>query len=328
MMFSRFGHLAAACGTAVIVALGSQAQAKDPAYPDYPHRTVTLITSSGPGGGGDIFLRQLTRTLGPAWGINFVVENVPGSGGVNAMQRIMDLPTDGTVFYGVSTQHILVSILSQTPVSYTDMKPVVNVIFDAPVIYVPADFPHETLSDLLNWIRENPGKFKWGVGSAASGDRMAAEVIKKTQGLDFIIATHDSGGAQLTAVLGGSVELGTGDAQEVQQYVEAGQLRILAALTEERLPNYPDVMTATEQGVDSVETRFRGIVGHKDLPPDIIEAWEKAIALVVEDPEYAEVIRANDMIAAPLPSEEFDRVTNALADRTRELFIELGIIQQ
>ncbi len=310
---------------ALVLAQPTATHASD--YPPYPHDTVTLITSSGPGGGGDIFLRQLVGVLGPKWGINFVVENVPGSGGVRAMQRIMDSPADGTVFYGVSTQHILVSILSEVPVSYTDMLPVVNVIYDAPVLYVPTDFPHETLGDLIAWIRENPGQFVWGVGSAASGDRMAAEVIKMTQGLDFVVATHDSGGAQLVAVLGGTVPLGTGDAQEVQQYVETGQLRILAALTEERLENYPDIMTAKEQGVESVETRFRGFVGHKDLPEDIIRAWEQAIALLVEEPEYQAILRANDMIAAPLPSAEFDRVTNELAERTRDLFTQLGIIQ-
>jgi tripartite-type tricarboxylate transporter receptor subunit TctC len=135
----------------------SQAQAKDPAYPDYPFDTVTLITSSGPGGGGDIFLRQLTKVLGPAWGINFVVENVPGSGGAKAMQHIMDSPSDGSVFYGVSTQHIIVSILSDPPVKYTDMQPVVNVIFDAPVLYVPKDFPFETLSELID-RRPWPGR--------------------------------------------------------------------------------------------------------------------------------------------------------------------------
>jgi putative tricarboxylic transport membrane protein len=308
--------------------LASQVQAQDPAYPDYPFDTVTLITSSGPGGGGDIFLRQLTKVLGPAWGIDFVVENVPGSGGAKAMQRIMDSPSDGSIFYGVSTQHIIVSILSDPPVKYTDMQPVVNVIFDAPVLYVPTDFPFETLSDLIDHIRANPGTFKWGVGSAASGDRMAAEVIKKTQDLDFVIATHDSGGDQLVAVLGGSVELGTGDAQEVAPHVESGDLRILAALTAERLPNYPDVMTAAQQGVQVVPTRFRGIVGHKDLPPDVIAAWEQAIKLVLEDPEYAAVVKGNDMIAAPLPHEEYDRVTNALAEQSRELFTELGILQK
>jgi putative tricarboxylic transport membrane protein len=308
--------------------LGVQAQAQDPQYPDYPHDTVTLITSSGPGGGGDIFLRQLTRVLGPAWGIDFVVENVPGSGGAKAMQQIVDSPSDGTVFYGVSTQHIIVSILSDPPVTYEDMQPVVNVIYDAPVIYAPADFPFETLTDLIEHIRANPGTFKWGVGSAASGDRMAAEVIKKTQDLDFIVATHDSGGAQLVAVLGGSVEVGTGDAQEVAPHVESGDLRILAALTNERLPNYPDVMTAKEQGVQVVPTRFRGFVGHKDLPPDIIAAWEEAIKLVLQDPEYAAVVKGNDMIPAPLPHDEYDQVTNALAEESRGLFTELGIIQK
>ena len=309
----------------VCLFLAAQADAQDSAYPDYPHDTVTLITSSGPGGGGDIFLRQLTKVLGPEWGIDFVIENVPGSGGAKAMQRIVDSPADGTIFYGVSTQHIIVSILSDPPVTYKDMKPVVNVVFDAPVLYAPADSPFESLTQLIEHIRANPGTVKWGVGSAASGDRMAAEVIKRTQDLDYVIATHDSGGDQLVAVLGGSVDLGTGDAQEVAPHVEAGDLKILAALTDERLPNHPDVATAKEQGVQVVPTRFRGIVGHQDLPDDIVAAWEEAIKLVLEHPDYAAVVKANDMIPAPLPSEEFDRVTEALAEESRQLFAELGL---
>jgi tripartite-type tricarboxylate transporter receptor subunit TctC len=87
MKFGRSILLSAVAGG---MFLATQVQAQDPAYPDYPFDTVTLITSSGPGGGGDIFLRQLTKVLGPAWGIDFVVENVPGSGGAKAMQRIVD----------------------------------------------------------------------------------------------------------------------------------------------------------------------------------------------------------------------------------------------
>src|SRR5262245_9286479 len=88
--------------SAAILGLGlpGAAFAQDEAkYPAYPVKTVTLLSSSGPGGGGDVFLRQLVKVLGPRWGINLVVENVTGGGGANAIRRIMDGPKDGSLLY-------------------------------------------------------------------------------------------------------------------------------------------------------------------------------------------------------------------------------------
>jgi putative tricarboxylic transport membrane protein len=301
------------------------ASAQGAAYPAYPHKTVTLITSSAPGGGGDVFLRQLTRVLGPRWGINFVVESVSGSGGANAMRRIAQSPADGSTFYGVSTQHIIVSLLSDPPFKYTDMKPVTNLVYDAPVFYVRTDSPHKDLKDVVAYIKANPGKFKFGTGSVASQDRMTVEQLKAQEKLDMIVATTDGGGQLMLSVLGGNVDAGVGDTQEVKPHFEAGKLRPIAALTEKRLAGYPDLPTAKEQGVDLVLTRFRGLVGHKDLPPDVVAAWEKAIKLVMDDPEYKKTLADNSMIPAYLTSAQFNDTTNALAKNMDDFFIKMGV---
>ncbi len=326
MKFHRKGLIALASGA--MFALAGSALAKDAAYPDYPHKTVTLITSSGPGGGGDVFLRNLVKTLGPKWGINFVVENVPGAGGANAMQRIIDGPADGSLLYGVSTQHVVVSVLSNPPVSYTDMQPVANVLFDAPVFYVRADSPFKDLKDLLAYAKENPGKLKFGAGSAASIDRMVVETLKVKSGLDFVIATHDSGGQLMLNVLGGSVDAGSGDAQEVEAQVAAGKLRIIAAVMDDRIENYPDVPTAKEQGADVSAIGWRGFVAKKGTPPEIIEAWEKAAQLVLEDPEYKEFYTKNNGIPAYLSSKDYDELTNKFAADLEAFFTEVGIIKK
>ena len=325
MNLYRKGVFALAAGA---VALSTAAFAKDPAYPDYPHKTVTLITSSGPGGGGDVFLRNLVKTLSPRWGINFVVENVPGAGGANAMQRIIDGPADGSLLYGVSTQHVVVSVLSDPPVSYTDMQPVANVLFDAPVFYVRADSPFKDLKDLLAFAKENPGKLKFGAGSAASIDRMVVETLKIKTGLDFVIATHDSGGQLMLNVLGGSVDAGSGDAQEVEAQVAAGKLRIIAAVMDERIANYPDIPTAREQGADVAAIGWRGFVAKKGTPPDIIAAWEKAAQLVLEDAEYKAFYTKNNGIPAYLSSKDFDAKTNKFAADLEAFFTEVGIIKK
>ncbi len=322
MNLYRKGVFALAAGA---FALSTAAFAKDPAYPDYPHKTVTLITSSGPGGGGDVFLRNLVKYLGPKWGINFVVENVPGSGGANAMRRIMEGDTDGSLLYGVSTQHVVVSVLSNPPYSYTDMQPVVNTLYDAPIFYVRADSPFKTLQDVVKYAKDNPGKLKFGAGTAASIDRMVVETFKARTGLDMVVATHDSGGQLVLSVLSGAVDIGSGDAQDIQAQVAEGKMRIIAAVMDERLNNYPDVPTAKEQGVDVTAIGWRGFVVKKGTPPEITEAWEKAIKLILDDPEYKAFYVKNSGSYGYLTAAQFNDLTNKFAADLDAFFTEMGL---
>jgi tripartite-type tricarboxylate transporter receptor subunit TctC len=316
---------AAAIGFA---AVWSAPVAADGPYPAYPHKTVTLITSSGPGGGGDVFLRNLVKVLGPRWGINFVVENVPGSGGANAMRRIMEGPNDGSLLYGVSTQHVVVSVLSKPPYTYKDMQPVVNLLYDSPVFFVRVDSPFRSMGDVIAYAKASPGRLRFGTGTAASIDRMVVETLKVKQSLNMVVATHDSGGQLTLSVLSGAVDIGSGDAQEVAAQVEAGQIRILAAVTDQRLPNFPNVPTAREQGADVSAVGWRGMVVKKGTPPEIAAAWEKAAQLVLEDPDYKSFYTRSHGIAGYMNAEDFDARTNRFAADLEAFFRQVGIIKQ
>ena len=324
-MFIRRVAGAVVLGATLLASVVAFAQGEG--YPSYPHKTVTLITSSGPGGGGDVFLRNLAKYLGPRWGINFVVENVPGSGGANAMRRIVEGPNDGSVFYGVSTQHVVVSVLSNPPYSYKDMQPIVNALYDSPVFYVLTDSPFKNMGDVLAYARANPGKLKFGAGSAASIDRMVVETLKAKEKLDMVVATHDSGGQLTLSVLAGTVDIGSGDAQEIATQIEAGKIRILAAVTDKRLGNFPDIPTAKEQGTDITAVGWRGFVAKKGTPPEITQAWEQAIKLILEDPEYKAYYTKNHSIPGYLTAAQFDDLTNEFAAELETFFRQVGIIK-
>lgn len=304
-----------------------KASADEAKYPAYPVKTVTLLSSSGPGGGGDVFLRQLVKVLGPRWGINFVVENVTGGGGANAIRRIMEGPKDGSLLYGGNTQHIITSVLSTPPFTLKDLQPVVNVLVDAPVFYVRADSPFKTLGDVVDYARKNPGKLKFGSATASSPDRMAVETFKRVNKLEMVVATHDSGGQLLISVLGGAVDAGTSDIQEVASQVEAGKVRLLAALTEQRIPGYENVPTAQEQGSDVVINQFRGIVGAKGLPPEVLAAWAEAIKLLLQDPEYKAQLAKNGQLAAFWDARKYDEVTNKYAADLGTFFRQIGLLK-
>jgi putative tricarboxylic transport membrane protein len=327
MLSGRRAILAFTAMFSLGLGLAGTASAQDAKYPAYPVKTVTLLSSSGPGGGGDVFLRQLTKVLGPRWGINLVVENVTGGGGTNAIRRIMDGPKDGSLLYGGNTQHIITSVLSTPPFTLKDLQPIANVLVDAPVFYVRTDSPFKTLGDVVDYARKNPGKLKFGSATASSPDRMAVETFKRLNKLEMVVATHDSGGQLLISVLSGAVDAGTSDIQEVASQVEAGKVRILAALTQQRIPGYESIPTAQEQGTDVVVNQFRGIVGAKGLPPEVVTAWEQAIKLVLQDPEYKAQLVKNGQLPAYWDAKQYDEVTNKYAADLTSFFKQIGLLK-
>ena len=88
----------------------------------YPHKVVTLVTHSSPGGGSDVFLREMTKYLGKYIDATFVVENVQGGSGAKAMARVAPAPADGSVFYATTPTYIYTSLLSKPPNTYKDMR--------------------------------------------------------------------------------------------------------------------------------------------------------------------------------------------------------------
>ena len=109
----------------------------------YPHKVVTLVTHSSPGGGSDVFLREMSKHLGKYINATFVVENVQGGSGARAMARLATAKPDGSVFYATTPTYIYTSLLSKPANTYRDLEPLVNVFTDAEVVYTRVDGPFQ-----------------------------------------------------------------------------------------------------------------------------------------------------------------------------------------
>ena len=109
-VMARSGARCAVAGAVTL--LTTVAAAQDAPEPSpYPHDVVTLITHSSPGGGSDVFLRELARHLEPLMGVNFVIEHVRGGGGARAMARVANAPAEGSVFYAATPSFIFTSLM-------------------------------------------------------------------------------------------------------------------------------------------------------------------------------------------------------------------------
>ena len=295
---------------------------------NYPAPTVKLITQSSPGGGGDVFLRQIQPRISKYLNANFVVENVSGGGGAKAMAFVAKSPADGSVLYGTTPTFILTSLLSKPDVDYTALQPIVNLFLDPIILYVRKDSPFKTLTDVIAEAKKRPGQVRVAVGEAASLDPQVMEQVQVKTGTKMIIVTHDGGGDTLLSVLNKTGELGIGEVGELAGQIAAGEIRPIVAFTVERMSQFPDVATGKEQGVDLVVKKFRGLVGPKNMSKEAIAAWEAAVPQLLEDPDFKSWYSKSALIPTFMKHEEYGKFLTAFAEEQRAFFIKNNVIKQ
>ncbi len=291
----------------------------------YPHKTVKLITHSSPGGGTDVFLRELIKHLSPLMGVTFVVENVRGGAGAKAMANVAGSPADGSVFYGTTPSYINTSILSKPEKTYEDMDPVVNMFQDPQIVFVRADSSYKTLKDVVEDAKKRPNQVRVGVSTPGSLDRQIMEQFKAETGTEMTIITHDGGGDVMLSVLNGTSHVGIGEIAELRGQIDAKKIRLITTYTEQRLPQFGDVPTAKEQGMNLVVRKFRGIAGPKGLPRDVVAAWEDAAQKVLQDPKFKAVYERDALIPAYMDQETYKKFLVDFAQGQKTFFTKYNI---
>ena len=291
----------------------------------YPTKPITLVTHSSPGAGGDIFLRNLAKHLEGIVPVPIVVENRSGGSSARAVTYVATSPKDGYVLYGSTPTFLQTPILTRTPHSFLDLQPVANVFFDPMILYVKADSPWKTLTDIVAAARQRPGTIRFGAATPGSVEHMIAHQIQKVAKIQVQPVTFEGGGDLLLAVLGGHVDLGVGEYAEVASQVQAGQVRVINSFTAQRLPRTA-IPTAREQGIDIVVEKFRGLLGPKGMDPAAVAFWENAIRRVLAKPAYRAYYTSVFLLPAFMDSKQYTAYLHRMNQTLRRYMKEIGVI--
>jgi tripartite-type tricarboxylate transporter receptor subunit TctC len=286
---------------------------------------VLLATHSSPGGGSDVFLREMAPHLSRIMGPSFVVENVTGGSGARAMAELARSKPDGGRFYATTPTFVYTSLLSKPAASYRDLEPLVNIFFDPEVLYTAANSNFATLGAVIERARKGGGK--WGAANPASLERQVLERLRQKTGVSPAIATFEGGGDMLINVLNHTLDMGVGELQEIRAQLDAGRVRLLAVVGEERLPQFPAVRTAKEQGIDLSVRKFRGLAGPRGTPGQVIAAWEAAVPKLLADPKYRQIYTANSLQPGFIPHAEYVRFIDAFGKETAAFLTASGVIR-
>lgn len=323
MKSSMTGALATSIAAFVFTAFlstGVSAQSR------YPQTAITMVTHSSPGGGSDVFIRELVRHLAPIMGVSFVVENRPGGSGAKAIAKVAQSQPDGSVFYVTTPTYIQTTLLSKLDYGYESLDPLVTIFRDPEILYTRSQSQFKTLADAVNHAKQS-GKGKWGAANPTSLERIALEKLNRVTGAKAAVVPHEGGGDMMLNVLNGSLDFGIGEAQEILPLLQSGRIRLLGVFEERRLEQYPDVPTAREQGFDVVVTKFRGISGPKGLSPAVVQMWEQSIQRVLASPEYQKIYRSESLVPAYRNQKDSREFTAEVATSLAAALRELGIIK-
>src|SRR5262245_11946923 len=137
----------------VVVCMAVAAIVHVPAQGRYPKSIITLATHSSPGGGSDVFLREMSPHLSRIMGVTVVVDNLQGGSGARAMATLARAKPDGGMFYATTPTFIYTSLLSRPAATYRDLEPLVNIFYDPEVIYTAADSRFKTLQEVIEHAR-------------------------------------------------------------------------------------------------------------------------------------------------------------------------------
>lgn len=252
------------------------------AFPDKP---VDYIIPFGPGGESDISARLQQPFFKEKFNQELVVSYKPGGGGAVGWAELNTYGDDGHKIMGVNLPHIVIQP-AQKDVGYTtdSLVPIYWFHYTPDAIVVRAESDFQTLADLVDHAKANPGKVVFSGSGKGSANHLAQVAFDKLAGVQTTYVAFKGTGASVTALLGDQVSAQWG--YTTVGATQGDQVRLLAVAMEERHPLFPDVPTFKELGYDLVGGAYRGIAVPSATPEELRKSWSDMIAQVNADPEF------------------------------------------
>lgn len=279
--------LIVSCATTMVWSQGVQ---EDP-LANYPDKPITLIVPWGVGGASDLLMRAVSNVY-PKYsgGQQLVIKNVNAAASVQGVVEYTGLRPDGYSLLFWATAQSIKTQMTKTPYEALDFEPIFAAVNDSPYILVHADSPFKTVNDLVAYAKANPGKLTMGNSGSGGGNHLAALQFEIAAGIDVNHIPYGGGALSAQATLAKEIDCSMNVPAEGQSNVAAGQLRMLAILSEERMPAFPNVPTAKEMGIDAVNQQARGIMIHRDAPEGMAEKLADIFKQCVEDPDFKQAL--------------------------------------
>ena len=285
-----------------------QVYAQDAAKP------IRIIVPFAPGGSNDIVGRTMAQQLSIRMKRSVVVENVPGAGGAIGSAMVARAEPDGNTLLLISstfTMNASVMKLSYDPVK--SFTPVAMLGMGPSVIVVAASLPVNSIKELIDYSKKNPGKVFFGSAGVASFQHFAIELFKLRTGADLSVVQYKGGGPALIDLAAGHVQVSLGSLIQMQTFLRSGKIKILGVAGARRVDLIPDVPTLKETGVDVEVSNWWGLLAPAGTPVNLVDRLNREANAALAEPDMKKRFAGEGADPMPMSRAEFEKL---MADET------------
>ncbi|WP_172329421.1 tripartite tricarboxylate transporter substrate binding protein [Mangrovicoccus sp. HB161399] len=253
----------------------------------WPAKRVQIYVPASPGGITDSAARTFARALERQTGATVAVVNQTGGGGVVAVQSVTSAKPDGSTLLVFHAMLHAANLFGRSPYTYEDLTPISTLSQANDVYAVRADAPYSTLPELFEAAQADPGSIR--LASQLGGTtQVKGEALVKASGGALKLVDAGSEAERMAALIGEQVQVSSMSVATAQQYVESGDIKVLAVPTAKPDPFAPDWPTAVSQGVDIDFPLTLELYGPPGMDDDVSGLAATALQAIAADPQYAE----------------------------------------
>jgi len=300
------------------------------AWAQYPTRPIKLVVPFAAGGSTDIIARLTAEQMRQELGQAVVVENVGGAAGALGTMQVKNATPDGYTLGIATVSTMIVYPAVQRKPQYTldDFVPITNIASMPNVMTVNPNFPAKDLNEFIKIVKANPGKYTYATSGVGSINHMLGESFQAYSGTKLVHIPYKGSGPAMTDVMGGQVDILFDQFPSSKNYIDSGKLKPIGAMSPQKIPGYPNIMTMEEGGLKGFnDEAWYGLLAPANVPSEVSNRLGEAMRKVMANAELRK--KLEEIGARPVgnsPSEfkeqvktEIERMKKLVKDRNIQL---------
>jgi len=274
----------------------------------YPEKPITAVVTFPPGGSTDMIARAIAPKMSEQLGQQVIVENKAGATGAIGATYVKNAPADGHTIMVASIGVYSVNPHLQKNLAYDPSKDLemLSIAVRAPnVLIVNSNLQVNSVSELIAYLKKNPGKVSFGTSGAGTSDHLTTALFWQKTGTNGIHTPYKGGANVLTDLMAGHIDASFQNLNVVFPHVKAGKMKALAITSEQRSPVLPNVPTVGEAGLKEMNVySWQAVAAPKGIPAVAKTKLHGAITAALNDPKTkAQLIDKGFEVVANTPEE-------------------------
>ncbi|MBB5696231.1 Bug family tripartite tricarboxylate transporter substrate binding protein [Muricoccus pecuniae] len=255
---------------------------------------MTIVVPSSAGAPSDIIARHLAQSMAAQSRGTFVTDSRPGANGILGVRAVLSAPADGhTLLFTTMSPMVLNRYLVRTlPYdAQADFVPIGLMARSTMWLSVPRASRFQSAQELIDFAKREPSRLNYGYATAVP--QLAASMLEQLTGARVTLVSYRAHTAMVTALVTGELDVSITDTASLAPFVESGQARPLASTAPARLPQYPNIPTFRELGVEYDLVAWHGVFVRRGTPPEVVARLTELLAAAARAPELRAYLSAN-----------------------------------